>query len=230
MKRNLIIFLFTLLLGGITCCNYSYASTVNVPESVCKNIQENYIYNKEGISQWLKKTYNENEIPQNIKDQVKDYDEAGKQAYYEARRWANKVTSIENAGHQYAKESAQKTFSSEDLKQTCESNGCLYFHEKCVACPWIRLNTDIPFIGNCIPTDSQSEIFPVFIGWLIKFATSLLLLVGFIVIIISGVMIASGNDESVKTGKEWIRKVVYAMALLWASWVILKMINPNFFN
>lgn len=40
MKRNLIIFLFTLLLGGLTCCNYSYASTVNVPESVCKNIED----------------------------------------------------------------------------------------------------------------------------------------------------------------------------------------------
>ena len=42
MKRNLIIFLFTLLLGGISCFNYSYASTVNVSESFCKNIQNNY--------------------------------------------------------------------------------------------------------------------------------------------------------------------------------------------
>lgn len=233
MKRNLIIFLFTLLLGGLTCFNYSYASTVNVPESFCKKIQENYesaissdIYNKEWISQWMK-TYNENEIPQSIKDQVKNYDEAGKQAYYEAWRWANKVTSIENAGHQYANQSAQKALSSEEFKSICESNGCIHFHEKCVACPWIRLNTDIPFIGNCIPTDSQSEIFPVFIGWLIKFATSLLLLVGFICIIVGGVMVACGKD---KEGKDLIKKVVYAMALLWASWVILKMINPNFFN
>ena len=42
MKRNLIIFLFTLLLGGITCINYSYASTVNVSESVCKNIEDEW--------------------------------------------------------------------------------------------------------------------------------------------------------------------------------------------
>jgi len=224
MKRNLIIFLFTLLLGGISCCNYSYASTVNVSESFCKNIQENYelsLYN-DWLSQWVT-SYNENEIPENIKNQVKGMSEEDKQNVYAARWWANHASSLDNNANIYS----QKNFSSEDLKTTCESNGCLYFHDKCVACPWIRLNTDIPFIGNCIPTDSQSEIFPVFIGWLIKFATSLLLLVGFICIIVGGVMVACGKD---KEGKDLIKKVVYAMALLWASWVILKMINPNFFN
>ena len=127
----------------------------------------------------------------------------------------------------FAEEFDKKSWYNLDPENICTKAWCLYFHDKCVACPWIRLNTDIPFIGNCIPTDSQSEIFPVFIGWLIKFATSLLLLVGFICIIVGGVMVACGKD---KEGKDLIKKVVYAMALLWASWVILKMINPNFFN
>lgn len=203
MKRNLIIFLFTLLLGGITCCNYSYASTVNVSESFCKNVIKN-------------------NIQRELRSEISSFNQAN--------WWWSEMQDIQNAQLDSMVQDTIDNMSQEQQKTTCESNGCLYFHDKCVACPWIRLNTDIPFIWNCIPTDSQSEIFPVFIGWLIKFATSLLLLVGFIVIIISGVMIASGDDESVRKGKEWIRTVVKAMALLWASWVILKMINPNFFN
>ena len=242
MKRNLIIFLFTLLLGGLTCFNYSYASTVNVSESFCKNIQENYDknLNSQFDNEWnnnlssqfdnerkdkYKNYWSETEpdskyFTSSREDEIESYNIAEENRYQERKQW-------------FWKESAYQSRLSENNKNgnwlaaTCESNGCLYFHEKCVACPWIRLNTDIPFIGNCIPTDSQSEIFPVFIGWLIKFATSLLLLVGFICIIVGGVMVTCGKD---KEGKDLIKKVVYAMALLWASGVILKMINPNFFN
>ena len=189
MKRNLIIFLFTLLLGGLTCFNYSYASTVNVPESVCKKIQDSW---------WEWKTLTE----------------------YQQDPSLTKTMNAQEIEQKYNETLWQK-------QQECLQAWCIMAWKKCVACPWIRLNTDIPFIWNCIPTDSQSEIFPVFIGWLIKFATSLLLLVGFICIIVGGVMVACGKD---KEGKDLIKKVVYAMALLWASWVILKMINPNFFN
>ena len=60
-------------------------------------------------------------------------------------------------------------------------------------CEGIKLNTEIPFVGNCIPTGSQSEVFPIFIGGLIKFTMSLLLLIGFICILIGGIMITMGK-------------------------------------
>ncbi|MBQ7073932.1 hypothetical protein IJM86_02525 [bacterium] len=60
-------------------------------------------------------------------------------------------------------------------------------------CEGIKLNTDIPFVGKCIPMDSQSEVFPIFIGGLIKFMMSLLLLIGFICILIGGIMITMGK-------------------------------------
>lgn len=166
MKKNLIIFFFTLLLGGITCFNFSYASTVvNVSESVCKKIQNEYS-NKESSEQ---------------------------------NTWA------------------------------CADAWCIYIEQgsKCVACPWIRLNTNIPFIWNCIPTSTQTEVFPVFIGGLIQFTMSLLVLIWFICIIVGGVKISLWDTW---WWRDLIMKVVYAMAALWASWVILKIINPNFFS
>lgn len=218
MKKNLIIFLFTLLLGGITCFNYSYASTVSVPESVCKKIQENYeSFYDNWLSQWVT-SYNENEIPENIKNQVKGMSEEDKQNVYAARWWANHASSLDNNASTYAQQ---------NLQSTCESKGCLYFHEKCVACPWIRLNTNIPFIWNCIPTSTQTEVFPVFIGGLIQFTMSLLVLIWFICIIVGGVKISLWDTW---WWRDLIMKVVYAMAALWASWVILKIINPNFFS
>lgn len=95
------------------------------------------------------------------------------------------------------------------------------------SCEGIKLNTNIPFIGNCIPTGSQSEVFPIFIGGLIKFMMSLLLLIGFICILIGGIMITMGK---VTEWKNLIMKVIRALAAIGWSGVILKIINPNFFS
>ena len=94
-------------------------------------------------------------------------------------------------------------------------------------CEGIKLNTDIPFVGKCIPMDSQSEVFPIFIGGLIKFMMSLLLLIGFICILIGGIMITMGK---VTEWKNLIMKVIRALAAIGWSGVILKIINPNFFS
>lgn len=112
-------------------------------------------------------------------------------------------------------------------KDVCENAWCSYVSNKCLSCNGIKLNTNIPFIGNCIPSSSQQEIFPLFIGWLIKFATSLLLLVGFLCILVGGVLIAS---DKVTEWKNLIMKVARALAAVWASGIILKIINPNFFS
>jgi len=53
------------------------------------------------------------------------------------------------------------------------------------------------------------------------------LIVSFVLIIVGGIMIATGNPSG---GKKMIMKVVVGIALLGASGVILRLINPNFFG
>lgn len=102
-------------------------------------------------------------------------------------------------------------------------------------CCGTKLNTSIPFIGNCIETSSQasgstineSTAFPILVWSLIKIVVSVILITSFILIIVAGVMIATGDS---KWGKDMIIKVAIGLALLWASGVILRLINPNFFG
>ena len=118
--------------------------------------------------------------------------------------------------------------------------------EKCISCntPWvccgIELNTNVPFIGKCIESDAGTwyvgsgetwvtadEAFPVLMSSLTKILVTIILIVSFVLIIIWGIMIATGNPS---WGKKMIIKVVVGIALLWASGVILRLINPNFFG
>ena len=110
-------------------------------------------------------------------------------------------------------------------------------------CMWIKLNTNIPFIGNCIKTYKASptekdenattpiNAFPKLIGALMSLLMTIILLMSFIMIIWSWVLMTmSWADTSNYT--KWfnlLKRVATWMALLWASWVILKVINPNFF-
>lgn len=102
-------------------------------------------------------------------------------------------------------------------------------------CCGVKLNTSIPFIGNCIESSSQASgalitettAFPILIGSLIKIVISVILIVSFILIIVAGVMMATGDS---KWGKDMIIKVAIGLAILWASGVILRLINPNFFG
>ena len=131
--------------------------------------------------------------------------------------------------------------------------------EKCVCVPkpWIccgiKLNTNVPFIGNCITVLSKEkqaliadkmqldanttlvtgdEAFPRLMLWLTKILITVILLGSFIAIIVAGVMIAAswGSDGSATKGRQLIGSVVVALALLGASGVILRLINPNFFG
>ena len=58
------------------------------------------------------------------------------------------------------------------------------------------------------------------------------LIVGFLSLIIWGFMIATWGfaEGNVKQGKELILKVIIGIILLWASGIILNLINPNFFG
>lgn len=106
-------------------------------------------------------------------------------------------------------------------------------------CCGIQLNTSVPFIGNCIESEtgnvgsneekwvSWDNAFPVLMGSLTKILVTVILIVSFVLIVVWGIMISTGN---VAWWKGMIIKVAAGIAILWASGVILRLINPNFFG
>lgn len=103
-------------------------------------------------------------------------------------------------------------------------------------CKWIKLNTNFPFVGSCIGLESgetnQINVFPKMVKSLMKLIISIIMLMSLIIIIIAGVMVTSSGYDSgnYKKGLDLINKVATGLALLGASGVILKLINPNFFT
>ena len=122
-------------------------------------------------------------------------------------------------------------------------------------CCGISLNTTVPFIGKCIQMLSAAEkkilsakwlwntstttmlvtgdtAFPALMLWLTKILVTVILLASFIAIIVAGVMMAASGDkeEWYTNGTKIIGSVIAALALLGASGVILRLINPNFFG
>lgn len=124
------------------------------------------------------------------------------------------------------------------IKQIAVDGVC----KKCNAddvCCGVKLNTKVPFIGNCIESKKDyvggnsetsvtwEEAFPVLMWSLTKILVTVILIVSFLLIVAGGIMIATGDPAG---GKKMIIKVVVGIAILWASWVILRLINPNFFG
>ena len=103
-------------------------------------------------------------------------------------------------------------------------------------CAWIKLNTNFPIIWNCINVGkgwvTPISAFPTMMSALTKIVMSLILVVCFITIIVAWVMRAWAGDDSTKATKaKWlITKVAITILLLWFSWAILRLINPNFFS
>jgi len=121
-----------------------------------------------------------------------------------------------------------------DVNHVCEP--C----NKAWVCCWISLNTSVPFIGKCIEFTSSkvykspdetgvswADAFPVLMWSLVKILVTVILIISFVLIVIGGIMIATGDPA---WGKKIIMKVVVGIALLGASGVILRLINPNFFG
>ncbi|MFA7298839.1 MAG: hypothetical protein WC010_04305 [Candidatus Absconditabacterales bacterium] len=119
-----------------------------------------------------------------------------------------------------------------NVKGTCE------LCSKKGVCCGVELNTNVPFIGKCIESDTANKssdetnvtgesAFPVLLGSLTKILVTIILIVSFVLIIIGGIMISTGDPAG---GKKMIIKVVIGIALLGASGVILRLINPNFFG
>lgn len=103
-------------------------------------------------------------------------------------------------------------------------------------CNWIKLNTNFPIIWNCITISewkvNPTNVFPWMMRALTRIIMSMILVVCFIMIIIAWIMWAwAWEDSSQKTkAKDIIKKVAITVLLLWFSWAILRLINPNFFG
>lgn len=101
-------------------------------------------------------------------------------------------------------------------------------------CCGVLLNTDVPFIGKCISFFSNEvtplNAFPRLMWGLSKMMITAILVFAFMMVIAWWVMISAGwFGNNYSKWKKLIIKVVIWIALLWASWVILRLINPNFF-
>ena len=94
-------------------------------------------------------------------------------------------------------------------------------------CDWVKLNTCFPIIWNCIKSSDATGAFPTMMGALSKIIVSLILVVCFILVIVGWIMWAADKP---KEWKDLIKKVAITILLLWFSWVILRLINPNFFG
>ena len=102
-------------------------------------------------------------------------------------------------------------------------------------CKWIKLNTNFPIVWDCITTWGKTDAtraFPTMIWALTKIAMALIFVVCFIMIIVAWIMWAWAWEDAwkAKKAKDLIFKVWIAILLLWFSWVILRLINPNFFG
>ena len=105
-------------------------------------------------------------------------------------------------------------------------------------CSGIKLNTDVPFVGNCIETTkggdktNQINAFPKLMWAMMKLLMTVILVMSLLMIVAAGVMMTTAWLESrnYTKGMDIIEKVAVGMALLGASGVIPKLINPNFFG
>jgi len=97
-------------------------------------------------------------------------------------------------------------------------------------CKWIKLNTNFPIIWDCIWDDAgedSTNVFPTMVWALTKLVVALILVVCFILVIYAGILWATDKP---KEAKDRLKRVAITVLLLWFSWAILRLINPNFFT
>ena len=121
---------------------------------------------------------------------------------------------------------------SEQAKKACEEAVANWL------CLWIKLNTNFPFLWNCIKTrecweDATTPVnaFPKLMWALMNLLMTVILIMSLLMIVYSWVLMTTWwySTSNYTKGIWLLWQVAKWMALLWASWVILKVINPNFF-
>ena len=119
-----------------------------------------------------------------------------------------------------------------------------WWWEEWWTCDWpdenyIILNTNVPFVGRCIEKvfttngwwTTVANVFPKLMGNMIRIVMVILVVWWFLGILIWGFMIAS--NWAFGTKQTWVKLILGVIAgliLLWASGILLNLINPNFFG
>lgn len=134
-----------------------------------------------------------------------------------------------------------------DGKKLDEKN-CKWICDPTKTCCGIELNTVVPFIWDCIEMTSQNDVwswdnentstlnqlnaFPFLMMGLSKILVTVILIFSFLIVIAAWLMMTTGvySEQNYKKGMERVQKVVVGLILLWASGLILKLINPSFFG
>lgn len=104
---------------------------------------------------------------------------------------------------------------------------------------YIILNTNVPFVWRCIKKvfnewDSEtnvSNVFPKLMANMIRIVMVILVVWWFLWILVWGFMIAA--NWAFGTKQTWVKLILGVIAgliLLWASGILLNLINPNFFG
>lgn len=109
------------------------------------------------------------------------------------------------------------------------------------ACPKddITLNIDFPFIGRCIKKSLDSDpnnttivnVFPKLTWKLVRLVMTIIVIMWFLGILVGWFMIAWNG--ALGTKQQWrklIITIVLWLILLGATWIILNMLNPEFFG
>lgn len=106
----------------------------------------------------------------------------------------------------------------------------------------IKLNTDIPFVGNCIAKSTDASVagqnttianaFPKLLGGLMRIVMTVVVIVGFMGILVGGFMMSAWGLEAslMSKWKKLIITVIIGLVVLGLSGIILNLINPNFFG
>lgn len=106
----------------------------------------------------------------------------------------------------------------------------------------VKLNTNVPFIGRCImygntnntwlswevTTVNSVSAFPILMSAMIKLLMGVILVVCLWTIIVGWFMMTVPGQYD--KGKWLVKKVVWTIVALWSLWLILYLINPNFFK
>lgn len=130
--------------------------------------------------------------------------------------------------------------------QTGDEAKCDCVCDSAQTCCWVRLNTVVPFIWDCIElwdstyldgdtsksTVTQLTAFPFLMMWLTKIAVTVVLIFSIIVVIASWLLMATWGISAswYNQWKKLLMNVIISLILLWCSWLILKLINPTFFG
>ncbi len=112
----------------------------------------------------------------------------------------------------------------------------------------IKLNTNVPFIWRCIQlkeagknnnkegnaewtTVTPISAFPILMGGLTKIMLTLILSISFLLVIAAGTMMIMwwANKSYYDKWLKLLKTVATTLIVIWLSWIILRLINPNFF-